>query len=778
MGNEFCYCSQKRKEKPGNNDKLIEQNKPKEVVVSTTKETEENNISNLKQNNINEVVDSTTKEIEENIINKEEKNKNEVVDSTTKEGKLNNEQKEEDSKKEDKKQPSDVLKEEDLKKKKEEIEKKYKDLQSDIKSNLDELNKYYNEKSLNIENINSKISETNDVESIYLNYINLNRKLEIKENVKNEIKEEINNIKTLLETFKFYEQEKIESIYKIIVDNLLKIENILKNNDKDDKTKQFIENINNISKEIQKLEEINKKLKENNNPETKKKIEEIEKIIKDKLDKYNIAKNEYDILFKGIKVEPKIDDKFINNSMLISENNITHKNSFIDDNLGKIVINNYNEICSINDEYDLYEKNYEYQAVGLISKRSSLQIEEISFVEDKIIKIIEFTIDNEQVEFNFENSKLRFKKISLKNDETKKIYIKYEQSNILNENQKKQRKIYREDLYGILPNKNLIGKRAIFKLIINNNMEIISFDDEIFKKISEKEYEFNGKISDKGKYTRVILSKKSGKFNVCYTKKIESIEKKNIEDAELKLHFYFEEGGNKNNIINIIRETNPPNYLKNINKEERQYLIQFKNLKQKYAEVIIKGDLNNNCKGDWKCDLTEEQIDNKIPEDFKNNKDKLKEIANNIINEYNEEHKNDNYEITDIAKIGKWVKNNIKYDENEKSLNPMEIYNKKKGVCKQYTILFNALLYSLGYKCIYVCGFAIQDNDSFDSSDSHSWSLVRVNGKWLPFDATWGIFSGKLTVGHIFEDYFLKKNKSKTIDKLINKDEAKGKFIE
>ena len=772
MGNEFCYCSQKRKEKPGNNDKQIEQNKPKEVVVSTTKETEENNISNLKQNNINEVFVSTTKEIEENIINKVENNKNEVVGSKTKEGKLNNEQKEDNSKNEDKKQPNDVLKKEDLKKKKEEIEKKYKDLQSDIKSNIDNLNKYYNEKSLFTKKIHSKIDETNELEPIYLGYVNLNKKLEIKEKLKKEIKEEITKIETLLETFKCIKQEEIKSIYIIINDNLLKIENILKNNDKDDKTKQFTDNINNISKEIQKLEEINEKLKEQDNHETKYQIEEIEKIINDKLNEYNIAKNEYDILFEDIKAEPKIDDKFLNNSMLISENNIIHEPPFTDDNLGKMVINDYKVICSINDEYDLYEKNYEYQAVGLPSKRTYL--EEIPFVKDKIIKIIEFTIDNQQVEFKFENSKLKF----LNNNETKKIYIKYKQSNILDENQKKQIKIYREDLYGILPNKNLIGKRAIFKLIINNNMEIISFDDEIFKKVSEKEYEFNCKMSDKGKFTRVILSKKSGKFNFCYTKKIESIEKKNIEDAELKLHFYFEEGGNKNNIININRETNPPNCLKNINKEERQYLIQFKNLNQNHAEVIIQGELINNCKEDWKCDLTEEQIDNKIPEDFKNNKDKLKEIANNIINKYNEEHKNDNYEITDIAKIGKWVKNNIEYDENEKSLNPMEIYNKKKGVCKQYTILFNALLYSLGYKCIYVCGFAIQDNDSFDSSDSHSWSLVRVNGKWLPFDATWGIFTGKLTIGHIFEDYFLKTNKSKTIDKLINKDEAKGKFIE
>ena len=87
-------------------------------------------------------------------------------------------------------------------------------------------------------------------------------------------------------------------------------------------------------------------------------------------------------------------------------------------------------------------------------------------------------------------------------------------------------------------------------------------------------------------------------------------------------------------------------------------------------------------------------------------------------------------------------------------------------------------MYSLGYKCIYVSGFAIKDNDGFKSTDAHSWSLVRINGKWLPFDATWGIFSGKLPVSHIFENYFSKANFVVTKDKLIYNDDVYGNFIE
>ena len=62
----------------------------------------------------------------------------------------------------------------------------------------------------------------------------------------------------------------------------------------------------------------------------------------------------------------------------------------------------------------------------------------------------------------------------------------------------------------------------------------------------------------------------------------------------------------------------------------------------------------------------------------------------------------------------------------------------------------------MGYQCIYVCGFAVNNNDNnyFSEDNSHAWSLIKVNDKWLPFDTTWGIFSGKLPVTHFFECYF------------------------
>ena len=110
-----------------------------------------------------------------------------------------------------------------------------------------------------------------------------------------------------------------------------------------------------------------------------------------------------------------------------------------------------------------------------------------------------------------------------------------------------------------------------------------------------------------------------------------------------------------------------------------------------------------------------------------------------------------------LSKQENGSKKNVTYDLRYTGRNEMEateILKKKIGVCHHFTKLFNALMYSLGYKVIYVSGYALDKKDFYDKADAHAWSLIKIDGKWLPFDATWGIFSGKLPVCHVFQNYF------------------------
>ena len=214
-------------------------------------------------------------------------------------------------------------------------------------------------------------------------------------------------------------------------------------------------------------------------------------------------------------------------------------------------------------------------------------------------------------------------------------------------------------------------------------------------------------------------------------------------------------GGN-NEILKIDANSNQTDNV-TLNREKRVYEINFKDTNYREVEFSISGQLINKCRGEWACELTEKQIEENIPEDYKNNKKLFNDTAKNIIKEYDNEHKDDKIKVPDVVKIGKWVKKNVTYDLRYTGRNEMEateILRKKIGVCHHFTKLFNALMYSLGYKVIYVSGYALDKKDFYDKADSHAWSLIKIDGKWLPFDATWGIFSGKLPVCHVFKQFF------------------------
>ena len=287
-----------------------------------------------------------------------------------------------------------------------------------------------------------------------------------------------------------------------------------------------------------------------------------------------------------------------------------------------------------------------------------------------------------------------------------------------------------------------------------------------------------GKVPPEGIKTLVKMSKPEGKFSFNITEKIINIKNETLENEKLIIPSFFEGGNNF-----VEKKDYISKQAKSIQRKKSiKYEINFLKSKESKGELKINCILINKCKGEWECILNDEEIESEIPKDIKDNKNYFKIEAERIIKQYDEEHKNDNFEITDIAKIGKWINKNIEYvpDYSKKiELTAIDILKYKKGVCFHYTTLFNAFIYSLGYQCIYVSGYANNESDVFSKTDSHSWSLIKINDKWFPFDATWGIFSGKLPVDHIFCSFFMKtvlKEGSKNI-KLENSI-VKGKYLE
>ena len=667
----------------------------------------------------------------------------------------------------------------------------------DLTPRLDELNKTFNETiikniifydELNIqkkyyENYKAFVSELN----YQLNDLKdqLNISISEEKNTQNILSKEenidllndlesitnrINEYNSLIENQKT-ELKNIESNFNIIQQEFTDIK-------ANDKNKSLVKiKIKSIEKQLSVNENIVQKLDNNKlKYEEKKKeiendIELIQSITKEKVfqiknrRKKTIEKMNID-LKKSDSYNEMNDSLFLKGSMLLNikdfstvKNLLKSMYVFKKSDSGeeiydtqRLLRKDWHEICYINDDYDLHDVNYKLEAVGL-SDDMAFTSSSFNFSPNYYIDILYFDIDGKKgkKEYEYEGCSLRFK-INLKNYESSKIHIKYRETFIndkLSEDEKVLRKVSRSDLYGI--SRRLYGQKAKYILKNESNFEIINFEEEFFIKTKENEYQWGGKVPEGGRETLIRFSKKEGKINFYEKYSIKTVNNSRIKDTIIQVPcFYF--GGNNQTIkYNYSSEQTK---IITLDSNKRIFQVTYLNTNSNIGEFIIEGELKNRCNIDWIFNLTNEEIDSLIPNDYKANKELYKQIANKIIKQYDDEHKNDPINIHNANKIGKWIKQNIKYDISYAGLHDitaMQIYKEKKGVCHHYTILFNALMYSLGYQVLYVFGYALERSNKFGSKDSHAWSLIKIDGKWKPFDSTWGIFSGKLPVTHVYK---------------------------
>ena len=587
-----------------------------------------------------------------------------------------------------------------------------------------------------------------------------------------EITNKINEFQNLLENQKTLFKT-LENNFKIIQKQFNDID--IKFQYKDKVNNELIENkINIIDKQLDENQDIiiklenNKKLLQEKQTEIENYIETSKNITENKL--AHIKTNEqgnFEAIFSD-KINNKKDLDNLSSSMLLNITDYTrveeelksiylfreeeNKKNKYDHPL--LLMKNWYEICYINNEYDIHDINYELKAVGL-SDSKHFNTGSFNFEPDKSIDVLILEIDGKnQTDYIFEKHSLNFI-INLKNLESNKIHIIYRESPTkiqMREEEIAFRNISRKNSYGL--SRRLIGENAKYILRNESDLEIINFENEFLIKTKDNEYQWGGKVPEGGKMTIVRMSKKEGIVHYYEKQGIRSVDNSSIKYAYLKIPFSYIDGNNEK--IKNECNCNPKEiiYFDEINKF---YEINFNNINSNTAEFILEGELKNKCKTDWVINLTKKQIESMIPPDFKININIFNKVANDIIKEYDEKHKNDVIKISTIAKIGKWIHRNIIYDEaylDKDNITAYDTLINKRGVCDHFTKLYNALVYSLGYPALYANGYAMTNQNTFGNEDNHAWSIINIDKKgkrWLPFDATWGIFSGKLPVTHIFK---------------------------
>ena len=663
----------------------------------------------------------------------------------------------------------------------------------------------------NVKQLNKEMDETtfiiNQINDFL--YIIKNRTLKKAENILRDIQTallEINNNQKLSHGFLSNRMDLIQNK----MDDLKKLCDMLKSHLSD--IKNFRNKIEN------KIKSLNKNLEKlmNDYKEGKKKINDaIRKTIRKK------GKNIFNSINKSLRMEKANeddekneeicddiaenenenedddnDDDLLNGTTLIKINDFgknkdlfktivlfNNKNEAQENNIRepKILFKNWNETCYIYDDYDIHDANFEIKAVGL-GPFSFFNSCSNGFYVGKDIEIIDFEINGKRAQYNYDNYILEYN-INLKNLQTAKIYLKYKEKpkiNYMPENERAVYSFFRQAHYGL--SNNLRGQMAKFRLILKGNFDIVSFKEDFLIKNEnnkkEKEYVWGGKVPPDGKRTLTKLSKKEATWSIYSNTHITS-RSGNFRSTTLYVPMGFV-GGN-NDIIKMDYSSPQTNNIV-VDEENRMYEIKYKNTRYSEGNFILTGEIKNRCKGDWDVDLTDDMIEKKFPIEDKRDKQTLAKIARKIIDDFDRNNKDNMLSFMDFTKIGKWVYNNIKYDlhyTGRTEMTAMDIYNQRVGVCHHKTRLANALLYSLGYKVIYVNGYASDSSPGFDLDCGHAWSLIKVNGKWYPFDATWDILTGKLPVCHVFQGFFGKSMNLVGIDGAIFARDSKesGKYI-
>lgn len=365
------------------------------------------------------------------------------------------------------------------------------------------------------------------------------------------------------------------------------------------------------------------------------------------------------------------------------------------------------------------EKNYYYYSWSFIfDKKNRINIIEVS------------SLNNKKVEYSFGDNILKIKFDKLFNNQLIKLKVKYQE---FNNNISKTPYIRRELVQ--IPD-FLAGTKATIFVKTLNEMDIYSLN-EAFKKNGDI-YKWSDVVSKNGFYDFFEMTIKEAKWHVSSIFELNS--DNDIKSLKMKIPLNYIGGNNK--VIEYIIKTNQNNnQIKNIDFAKNvDTVVEFKNFYSTEAIVKIDAIITNNYNNFY-------WMNNFNINDTLDIKNEYINTYNTLINKIQEEDKID---LPTHIKIAKWVNKNVIYTESYigKNMTSMQILQEKKGVCEHYAVLYQDLLRSIGIPAKTISG--ISYNFKKQKFENHAWVIINYNNQWLPIDPTWGIYSGKLPISHIF----------------------------
>ena len=297
-----------------------------------------------------------------------------------------------------------------------------------------------------------------------------------------------------------------------------------------------------------------------------------------------------------------------------------------------------------------------------------------------------------------------------------------------------------------------------YKYIIQDGVINLGLENNLLTKESRTLYSYLGQcpnesLSDVIRYSpESVLWNADMKLNLEYSPKF-------TNNVNFIFPRYYKGGKHKEKFYKINSTENEEYNEKDIIYEDTKYRITIPAANKEKIGVELNTNFTNNLSNDFKDYLPENYYSIDLSKIDQEIQDKAKEIIS------------ETSDFPNYYKLGQYIYSNMTYDISYtgKNLTLKEIYKGKIGVCEHYTLLYNAMLNSIGIKTLFISGWAFSGNQTSANGNTtgHAWTGALIDGKWKELDSTWGLFEG-ISAGHIYKNFgedtfsysFMEENKN------------------
>lgn len=350
-----------------------------------------------------------------------------------------------------------------------------------------------------------------------------------------------------------------------------------------------------------------------------------------------------------------------------------------------------------------------------------------AYVFDKklSIQVLEAKVLNKEYKTTFGNNELNFQFANVYDSNMIEFEFKYIQFPYGAEIK------YNRDEFVLIPP---FARKSNGKLTIEipSNLAVYSLNNDFIQNYNT--YTWSGIVPQDGFSDTFALTMKKAKWEVKITSELNGVN--NFSKLDMILPLYFKYGNSSIERYKITANYDKP--FAEIKEDNDDIVVSFENVNAKKAQIDINATLINDFENrEWI------RLD---PLKFLSVNPLLAKRLNDVIFKIQEEDDKTPLHIL----LAKWVHNYIKYDDTQlgKEYATEQILSNGTGVCIHYAQLYNDLLRTAGIPSVIVSGVSYDPEKN--SFENHAWNMVNVGGEWLPIDPTWGIYSGKLPITHIF----------------------------